>query len=328
MKAVRIHSHGDASALKYEDVPTPELKPGQALLTVEAAGLNYIDIYHRTGAYTGPMPITLGQEGAGVVTQVADDVTSVKPGDRVAWTGLFGGYAQMAALPADRLVPIPAGITTRQAAATMLQGMTAHYLTKSTYPLKPGDTCLVHAGAGGVGLLLTQIAKMCGAQVITTVSTEEKAALSRDAGADHVINYTTHEFDQEVRRITNGRGVQVVYDSVGKVTFDRSLNSLATRGMMVLFGQSSGPVSPVDPAILVGKGSIFLTRPSLVHHIVTRPELVSRAKELFEWIQDGRLRLRMEHEFPLEQAADAHRALEGRKTTGKVLLIPAIAALT
>jgi len=328
VKAVRIHSHGDASVLNYEDVPAPELKPGQALVAVEAAGLNYIDVYHRTGAYTGPMPVTLGQEGAGTVTHVANDVTMVKPGDRVAWTGIFGSYAQIAAIAVDRLVSIPPGITTRQAAAAMLQGMTAHYLAKSTYPLKPGDTCLVHAGAGGVGLLLTQIGKMCGAQVITTVSSNEKAALSRDAGADHVINYTTAEFDQEVRRITNGRGVQVVYDSVGKTTFDRSLNSLATRGMMVLFGQSSGPVAPVDPAILVGKGSIFLTRPSLVHHIVTRAELVGRAQELFDWIQSGRLRLRMEHEFPLEQAAEAHRALEGRRTTGKVLLIPAVPALT
>ena len=322
MKAVRIHSHGDASVLQYEDVPTPELKPGQALVAVEAAGLNYIDVYHRTGAYSGPMPITLGQEGAGTVAQVSEGVTAVKPGDRVAWTGIFGGYAEMAALPADRLVSLPAGITTRQAAAAMLQGTTAHYLAKSTYPLKAGDTCVVHAGAGGVGLLLTQVAKMCGAQVITTVSTEEKAALSRDAGADHVINYTTAEFDQEVRRITNGRGVQVVYDSVGKTTFDRSLNSLAPRGMMVLFGSSSGAVPPVDPATLVGKGSLFFTRPSLVHHIATRPELVGRTQELFDWIQSGRLRLRMEHEFPLEQAAEAHRALEGRKTTGKVLLIP------
>jgi NADPH:quinone reductase len=328
VKAVRIHSHGDASVLKYEDVPTPELKPGQALVVVEAAGLNYIDIYHRTGAYTGPMPITLGQEGAGIITQVADDVKTVKPGERVAWTGIFGSYAQIAALPADRLVSVPSDMTTRQAAAAMLQGITAHYLAKSTYPLKPGDACLIHAGAGGVGLLLTQIAKMCGAQVMTTVSTEEKAALSRDAGADHAINYTTQEFDQEVRRITNGRGVQVVYDSVGKSTFDRSLNSLATRGMMVLFGQSSGAVAPVDPATLVGKGSLFLTRPSLVHHIVTRPELVGRAQELFDWIQSGRLRLRMEHEFPLEQAADAHRALEGRKTTGKVLLIPGVPGLS
>ena len=328
MKAIRIHTHGDASVLKYEDVPIPELKPGQALVVVEAAGLNYIDVYHRTGAYSGPMPITLGQEGAGIVTQVGEGVTTVKPGDRVAWTGIFGSYAQIAALPADRLVSLPPGITTRQAAAAMLQGTTAHYLAKSTYPLKPGDTCVVHAGAGGVGLLLTQIAKMCGAQVITTVSTEEKAALSRDAGADHVINYTTAEFDQEVRRITNGRGVQVVYDSVGKSTFDRSLNSLAPRGMMVLFGASSGAVAPVDPATLVSKGSLFLTRPSLVHYVATRPELVGRVQELFDWIQSGRLRLRMEHEFPLEQAAEAHRALEGRKTTGKVLLIPATPAVT
>ena len=324
MKAVRIYSHGDASVLRYEDVPAPELKPGQALVVVEAAGLNFIDVYHRTGMYSGAMPVTLGQEGAGIVTEVADGVTSVRPGDRVAWTGIFGSYAQVAAIPADRLVAIPPGITTRQAAATMLQGMTAHYLARSTYPLKEGDACLVHAGAGGVGLLLTQIAKMAGAQVITTVSTEEKAALSRDAGADHVINYVaTPDFDQEVRRLTGGRGVQVVYESVGKTTFDRSLNSLAPRGMLVLFGQSSGPIAPVDPATLVQKGSLFLTRPSLVHYIATREELTSRAQELFDWIERGRLRLRIEFEFPLEQAADAHRALEGRQTTGKVLLIPA-----
>jgi len=326
VKAVRIHSTGDASVLQYEDVPFPEPKPGQALVAVEAAGLNYIDVYHRTGAYTGAMPITLGQEGAGTVTQVGEGVTSVKPGDRVAWTGIFGSYAQMIAVPADRLVSIPPAITTRQAAATMLQGMTAHYLARSTYPLKAGDTCLIHAGAGGVGLLLTQMAKMAGAQVITTVSTAEKAALSRDAGADHVIDYTADDFEQEARRITGGRGVQVVYDGVGKTTFTKSVGSLAPRGMMVLFGQSSGPVGPIDPQILAQKGSLFLTRPTLVHYIAAREELELRARDLFDWIGSGRLRLRMEFEFPLADVAEAHRALEGRRTTGKVLLIPSALA--
>jgi NADPH2:quinone reductase len=326
VKAVRIHSTGDASVLQYEDVPFPEPKPGQALVAVEAAGLNYIDVYHRTGAYTGAMPITLGQEGAGTVTQVGEGVTSVKPGDRVAWTGIFGSYAQMIAVPADRLVSIPPAITTRQAAATMLQGMTAHYLARSTYPLKAGDTCLIHAGAGGVGLLLTQMAKMAGAQVITTVSTAEKAALSRDAGADHVIDYTADDFEQEARRITGGRGVQVVYDGVGKTTFAKSLGCIAPRGMLVLFGQSSGGVGQIDPQILAQKGSLFLTRPTLVHYIAAREELELRARDLFDWIGSGRLRLRMEFEFPLADVAEAHRALEGRRTTGKVLLIPSVLA--
>jgi NADPH2:quinone reductase len=327
VKAVRIHAAGDASVLQYEDVPSPEPKPGQAVVIVEAAGLNFIDVYHRTGAYSGPMPVTLGQEGAGTVATIGEGVTTVKPGDRVAWTGIFGSYAQMVAVPANRLVLVPPEITTRQAAATMLQGMTAHYLARSTYPLKAGDTCLVHAGAGGVGLLLTQLAKMAGAQVITTVSTAEKASLSRDAGADHVIDYTTDDFESETRRLTGGRGVQAVYDGVGRTTFAKSLGALAPRGMMVLFGHSSGAVGSFDPQILAQKGSLFLTRPTLVNYIAAREELEMRARELFDWIGSGRLRLRIEFEFPLAEAAEAHRALEGRRTTGKVLLIPPAAAV-
>jgi NADPH2:quinone reductase len=320
-KAIRLHGFGDPSALQYEEVGDPTPKAGEAVVKLDAIGVNFLDVYHRIGLYPIPLPITIGQEGAGTVVSVADDVTTVKVGDRVAWTGVFGSYAQLNSVPANRLVALPAGISTRQAAAAMLQGITAHYLATSTYPLKAGDTCLVHAGAGGVGLLLTQIAKMRGARVITTVSTEDKAELSRQAGADAVVLYTQQEFDAEVKRITDGRGVQVVYDSVGKSTFEKSLASLAPRGMLVLFGQSSGKPDKIDPLILQ-KGSWFLTRPTIVHYTAERRVLEQRAGELFEWIGAGKLRLRMEHEFPLQDAAAAHRALEGRNTTGKVLLIP------
>ena len=246
----------------------------------------------------------------------------MKAGDKVAWTGILGSYAQSHAVPADRLIALPAGVTTKQGAAIMLQGMTAHYLACTTFPLKSGDTCLVHAGAGGVGLLLTQIAKIRGARVITTVSTDEKAKLSRDAGADHVVMYTSQDFEEEVKKITGGKGVPVVYDSVGQTTFAKSLNCLAPRGMLVLFGQSSGPVPPFDAQVLAQKGSLFLTRPTLVNYIATREELQQRSSDIFGWIAAGKLRLRMEFEFPLKDAAKAHQALEGRKTTGKVLLIP------
>ena len=248
-------------------------------------------------------------------------MTTVKPGDRVAWTGVFGSYADVNVVPANRLVHVPEGLTTKQAAAIMLQGITAHYLATSTFPLKSGDTCLVHAGAGGVGLLLTQIAKMRGARVITTVSTEEKAQLSRDAGADHVILYTQQEFDAEVKRITDGRGVQVVYDSVGKTTFEKGLASLAPRGYMVLYGQSSGKPDKIYPTDLQ-KGSLFLTRPTIVNYAAERAELEQRSRDLFDWVQSGKLRLRMEFEYPLAQAAEAHKAIESRTTTGKLLLIP------
>jgi NADPH2:quinone reductase len=320
-RAIRIHAFGDASVLRYEDIPDPTAKPGEAVVSIEAAGVNFIDVYHRSGLYPMPLPITLGQEGAGKVLSVGEGVTSVKPGDRVAWTGVFGSYADVNAIPASRLVRVPAGLETKQAAAVMLQGITAHYLATSTYPLKSGDTALVHAGAGGVGLLLTQIAKMRGARVITTVSTPEKAVLSRGAGADDVILYTEQDFEAEVKRMTGGRGVQVVYDSVGQTTFEKSLGSLAPRGLLALFGQSSGKVDKIYPTILQ-KGSYYLTRPTVAHYAAERAELEARALDLFTWVQDGRLRLRMEFEFPLKDATAAHGALEGRKTTGKILLIP------
>jgi NADPH:quinone reductase len=322
VKAIRVNAYGGPEALSFEDVADPTPAAGQALVRVEAAGVNFIDVYQRMGIYKIPLPFTLGQEGAGVVEAVADGVTTVKPGDRVAWTSVLGSYAQRAVVPAERLVSLPAGMTTRQGAATMLQGMTAHYLALSTYPLKAGDTCIVHAGAGGVGLLLTQIAKLRGARVITTVSTPEKAALSKAAGADLVVQYTSEDFEDTAKQETGGKGVQVVYDSVGLTTYMKSLNSLAPRGLLALFGQSSGVVPPIDPGILAGKGSLFLTRPTLVHHIASNDELRQRATELFDWITSGALKLRIEHEYPLKDTADAHRALEGRKTTGKVLLIP------
>jgi len=322
MKAVRIHTPGGPEAMRYEDVPQPEPRQGEALVRIDAAGLNYIDVYFRMGLYKAQLPLVLGQEAGGTVAAVGPGVTDVKVGDKVAYTGVPGAYAEYAVVPAARLVVLPAGVTTKQGAAAMLQGMTAHYLACSTYPLKPGDTCLVHAAAGGVGLLLCQIAKLRGARVIGTVSTEEKAKLARDAGADEVINYATQDFEAEVRRLTGGKGVQVVYDAVGKTTWEKSLGSLAPRGTMVLYGQASGPIGQIDPQILNARGSLFLTRPSLVHHIATREDLLQRAGEVLGWIRDGKLRMRMELEFPLKDAAEAHRALEGRRTTGKVLLIP------
>jgi NADPH2:quinone reductase len=322
MKAVRIHTAGGPEALKYEDVPEPTPKAGEAVVKVDAAGINYIDVYFRTGLYKADLPLTLGMEAGGSVSAVGSGVSDVAVGDKVAYTGVPGSYAEYAAVPAARLVKLPAGVSTKQGAAAMLQGMTAHYLACSTYPLKAGDTCLVHAAAGGVGLLLCQIAKLRGARVIGTVSTEEKAKLAREAGADHTILYTQQDFEAEVKRITGGKGVQVVYDSVGKTTWDKSLNSLAPRGLIALFGQSSGPIGQIDPQILNQKGSLFLTRPSLNHHVSTRDELLARAGEVLGWIRDGKLKLRTEFEFPLKDAAGAHRALEGRKTTGKVLLLP------
>jgi NADPH2:quinone reductase len=322
MKAVRVHAPGGPEALKVEDVSEPTPKPGEAVVKVDAAGLNFIDVYQRSGLYKLDMPLTLGLEAGGTVTAVASGVTEVKVGDKVAYTGVPGAYAQYAAVPAAKLVVLPQGVSTRQGAAAMLQGMTAHYLACTTYPLKKGDTCLVHAAAGGVGLLLCQIAKMRGARVIGTVSTDEKAKLAREAGADEVILYTTQDFEAETKRITGGKGLQVVYDSVGKTTFEKGFNVLAPRGMMVLYGQSSGPVTPFDAGILGAKGSLFLTRPSLFAYTATREELLQRAGDVLGWIRDGKLKLRMEFEFPLKDVAEAHRALEGRKTTGKVLLIP------
>lgn len=322
MKAIRVHAPGGPEVLRYEDVPEPQPKPGEAVVRVEAAGLNFIDVYNRTGLYKTALPITLGREGAGTVLSVAADVKEVAVGDRVAWAGVAGAYAEQAAVSADQLVKLPDGVDARSGAAAMLQGMTAHYLACTVYPLKPGDVCLVHAAAGGVGLLLTQLAKLRGARVIGTVSTEEKARLAREAGADETIDYTRQDFVAEVRRFTSGAGVQVVYDSVGRTTFEKGFGCLASRGMMALFGQSSGPVGPFDPQVLAQRGSLFLTRPTLVHYTATREELVARAGEILSWIRDGRLKLRIGREFPLRDAAEAHRALEGRLTTGKVLLIP------
>jgi len=322
MKAIRVQSPGGPEALRYEDVPQPSPAAGQVLVKVEAVGVNYIDVYQRTGLYKVATPFTLGQEAAGVVTAVGSGVTDPKVGDRVAYTSILGAYAEYAVVPADRVVVLPDGVTARQAAAALLQGMTAHYLACTTYPLKAGDTCLVHAAAGGVGLLLCQIASRRGARVIGTVSTREKAALAREAGARDVILYTEQDFEAEVKRLTNGLGLQVVYDSVGKTTFEKGLNCLTPRGMMVLYGQSSGPIGSFDPQVLSQKGSLFLTRPTLAHYITTRAELVARAGEVLSWVKSGTLKVRIEHEFSLAETAEAHRALEARKTTGKLLLIP------
>jgi NADPH2:quinone reductase len=322
MKAIRIHNHGGADVLTYEDVPIPEAKAGEALVKIEAIGVNFIDIYHRTGLYPLKTPFTLGVEGAGIVDAVGDGVTEVKKGDRVAYAMIPGSYAEYAIVPAVRLVPVPAHIDAKTAAATMLQGMTAHYLTRSAYYLKKGETALVHAAAGGVGLLLVQLAKMLGARVIGTVSTETKAELARQAGADELILYTHSDFLAEVKKITAGQGVHVVYDSVGATTFDKSLDCLKPRGYLVLFGQSSGPVAPFDPGKLAAKGSLFLTRPTLAHYALDRAELLQRAGEIFDWIHAGKLKPRIENALALEDAAAAHRLIEGRKTTGKILLIP------
>jgi len=322
MKAIRVHGPGGPEALRYEDVPQPAPGPGEVLIQVQAAGVNYIDVYQRTGLYKVALPFTLGQEAAGVVTALGSGVTEVKVGDRVAYTHVMGAYAEYAVVPADRVLVLPDGVSTKQGAAAMLQGMTAHYLASTTYALRSGDTCLVHAAAGGVGLLLCQIARLRGARVLGTVSTREKAELARQAGADAVILYTEQDFETEAKRLTNGAGLQVVYDSVGKTTFEKGLNCLTRRGMMVLYGQSSGPVGAFDPQVLSQKGSLFLTRPTLGHYIATRTELLERAGEVLGWIKSGGLKLRIQHEFPLAQASEAHRALEGRKTTGKVLLIP------
>ncbi len=322
MKAIRIHEHGGPETLRLDDLPTPAAGPGQALVKVEAAGVNFIDVYYRLGQYKAQLPLITGSEGAGTVQGVGSGVTEVKPGDRVAWAMVMGSYAEQAVIPADRLVPVPDDVSTRTAAAAMLQGMTAHYLTHSTYPLKQGDTCLVHAAAGGVGLLLCQMAKMRGARVIGTVGTEAKAAQAREAGADETILYRQQDFEAEVKRLTDGRGVNVVYDSVGADTFDKSLNCLLPRGYLVLFGQSSGPVAPIDPQVLNAKGSLFLTRPSLGHYVLTREELLSRAQDLLGWIAGGKLDVRIDRTYPLGQAGEAQEALTGRQTSGKVLLIP------
>ena len=302
--------------MELAELPLPEPKANEVAVKVAAAGVNFIDVYHREGRYKVPLPFVPGQEGAGVVMALGADVKSVKKGDRVAWTGLLGGYAEYAAIPADRRV------TDQQAAAAMLQGMTAHYLSHDTYPLKRGETALVHAAAGGVGLLLVQMAHHIGARVIGTVSTEEKSKLARDAGADEIILYTQSDFEAETKRLTDGKGVHVVYDSVGKTTFEKGLNVLQPRGMMVLFGGSSGAVPPFDLIALSQKGSLYVTRPTLANYIATREELMARSSGVFDMIAAGKLKLRVEHTYSLAEAQRAHRDLEGRKTTGKLLLIP------
>ncbi len=322
MKAIQIAKHGGSEAMEYKDVSTPNPGADEVLVKLGACGVNFIDVYQRTGLYPVNLPYILGLEGAGRVKQIGNAVSSFLIGASVAFTGVSGAYAEYVVVPASKLVRLPEDIDFRSAAAVMLQGMTAHYLAFSTYPLKKGDSCLVHAAAGGVGLLLVQMAKQCGARVFGTVSTEEKADLARQAGADEVILYTRQDFEQDVKSLTNGKGVNVVYDSVGKDTFEKSLNCLSLQGYMVLYGQSSGPVPPFDPAILNAKGSLFLTRPSLFHYIADRSNLEKRAEEVLGWVAKGQLNLRIEHIYPLAEAADAHRDLEGRKTTGKVILIP------
>jgi NADPH2:quinone reductase len=322
MKAIQVPKTGGVEVLTYVDVPAPTPKPDQVIVKIAAAGVNYIDVYFREGRYPATPPFILGQEASGVVSEVGSDVKDFKAGDRVAYTGIPGAYAEYGVVPADRLVHVPAGITDHQAAAAMLQGMTAHYLVNSTYPLKKGETALIHAAAGGVGLILVQLAKNIGARVIGTVSTEEKAKLAREAGADEVILYAQQDFEAETKRLTDGKGVHVVYDGVGKDTFDRDLNVLRPRGYLVLFGASSGPVPPFDLVKLAQKGSLCVTRPTLVNYIANHEELIQRSTDIFHAIGSGNLKLRIEHRYPLKEAQQAHRELEGRKTTGKLLLIP------
>ena len=322
MKAIQVKQVGGPEAMQLVDLPVPEPKANEAVVKLAASGVNFIDVYFREGRYKAPLPLVPGQEGAGVVTSIGAEVKSLKVGDHVAWTSVQGAYAEYAAVPAEKLVPVPAGVNDRDAAGTMLQGMTAHYLSHDTHVLKPGETALVHAAAGGVGLLLVQMAHNIGARVIATVSTEEKAKLARQAGADEIILYTQADFETETKRLTAGKGVDVVYDSVGKTTFEKGLNILRPRGIMVLFGGSSGAVPPFDLIILSQKGSLYVTRPMLMTYTSTREELVARSSAVFGMIAEGKLKLRIGHTYPLAEAAQAHRDLEGRKTTGKILLLP------
>jgi NADPH2:quinone reductase len=322
MKAVRVHETGNPEQLVYQDVPVPTPGPGQVLVKIHAIGLNFIDVYFRTGLYKSALPFIPGMEAAGTVEAVGAEVDTVKPGERVAYAGIIGAYAEYALVPSGRLVMLPDGVDFQMAAAVMLQGITAHYLTYSAFPLRKGETALLHAAAGGVGLLLIQVAKRIGARVIGTVSSEEKAALAASAGADHIILYTQDDFEQEVKRITAGAGVDVVYDSVGRTTFDKGLNCLKRRGMMVLFGQSSGPVPPLEPSLLNSKGSLYLTRPGLAHYTATQEELLWRAGDILGWVSDSSLKVHIDRTYPLREAAEAHRALEARQTVGKVLLQP------
>jgi NADPH:quinone reductase len=320
MKSIQVREHGGPEKMELVETPKPQPGSKQVLVRIAAIGVNFIDVYFRTGLYKADLPVTLGNEGSGTVEAVGPDVTEVAPGDRVAYAMTRGSYAEYAVVPEAVLVKLPDHVDFQTAAAAMLQGMTAHYLTHSTYALKSGDTCLVHAAAGGAGGLIVQMAKMLGARVFGTVSTEEKAAIAREHGVDEVIFYTRQDFEAEVKRLTNGRGVDVVYDSVGKTTFEKSLNSLHPRGLLALFGQSSGAVPPFDPGILNAKGSLFLTRPSLAHHLTTREELLWRAGDVLKWIDAGKLKIRIDRTYPLAEAAAAHRDLEGRLTAGKLLL--------
>ena len=321
MRAIQIRKTGGPEVLQLVDLPKPEPKAGEVLVKIEAAGVNFIDTYLREGRYPAPLPFIPGQEAAGVVAALGDGVSGFAIGDRVAWSGTRGAYAEFACVPASGLLKVPEGISLDDAAAAILQGMTAHYLAHDTYAIKAGDTVLIHAGAGGVGLLLTQMAKMLGARVITTVSTEPKAELSREAGADHVILYTQQNFAEEVNRIMDGDGLPVVYDSVGKTTFEDSLKCLRPHGLMVLFGASSGAVPPFDLIRLSTMGSLYVTRPTMKDYLLSREELERRAADVFGWIARGKLKVRIGHEYPLAEAQRAHRDLEGRKTTGKVLLV-------
>lgn len=322
MRAIQVQKTGGPEVLTVVDLPTPEPAAGEALVRIDASGVNFIDVYFREGRYPAPLPFIVGQEAAGTVSAVGANVTTVKIGDRVAYTGLLGSYADYAAVAVDRLVRVPDSLDTRQAAAAMLQGMTAHYLCRSTYPLQRGETALIHAAAGGVGLLLVQMAKTLGARVIGTAGSEEKAALAREAGADEVIVYTTQDFVAETKRLTEGEGVHVVYDGVGRSTFEGDLDVLRPRGYLVLFGGASGAVPPFDPILLSKKGSLFLTRPTLGHYTATREELETRANDVLGAVASGALKLRIQHTYPLAEAEQAHRDLEGRRTVGKVLLVP------
>lgn len=322
MHAIQVSRTGGPEVLNYTDVPTPRPKPNEVLVKLAAIGVNFIDVYHREGRYPLKTPFIPGQEAAGTIAEVGNEVKTFKPGDRVVFTAIVGSYAEYQAAPADRVVTIPAGLSERDAAAVILQGMTAHYLLHDTYPVRKGETILAHAAAGGVGLLLVQMAHQIGARVIGTVSTEQKARLARDAGADEIIRYTEQDFESETKRLTNNQGVHVVYDSVGKTTFDKSLNVLRPRGYMVLYGGSSGAVPPFDLIELSQKGSLFVTRPTLGHYVLTREDLEKRASAVLGMVASGKLKLRVEHIYALKDAQQAHIELQGRKTTGKLLLIP------
>lgn len=322
MKAIQINNAGGPEVMQFVDLPVPTPKPSEVVVKLKSAGVNFIDIYYREGRYKAEFPLVPGQEGAGIVTSVGQDVKEIRAGDRVVWSGTMGSYAGYAAVPAEKAVPIPPELSEETATASLLQGMTAHYLTRDTYKLTKGETVLVHAAAGGVGLLLVQMAHQIGARVIGTVSTREKAALVHEAGADEVILYSEADFETEVKRLTANRGVDVVYDSVGKATFEKGLNILRPRGMMVLYGGSSGPVPPFDPMVLSQKGSLFLTRPSIGHYTASRTELLERSHAVFTMISSGRLHVRIGHTYSLAEAAQAHRDLEGRRSTGKLILIP------